>query len=273
RAFAKGDYQKAEAYYTEAIINDSSNPNYYTNRALVRTKLKSWEQVLEDCDVALRLDPQSLKGHHYKALALIALDRATEALPPSQQAYTIALSLKSRSAGTIGQVVLDARKKIWEAREKRRLKQEASLLLESIEGLRKLGECEKEEIRRNARDGSFGYELSEEELESELASVHQRVEQRVEDLKNVFAMSNERAQVREIPEYLMDSITFNIMIDPVVTKHGQSYDRFTILEHLRRQQTDPLTREPMTEEDLRPNLALKNACEEFLEKNGWAADW
>jgi STIP1 homology and U-box containing protein 1 len=71
----------------------------------------------------------------------------------------------------------------------------------------------------------------------------------------------------------MDSITFNIMIDPVVTKHGQSYDRVTILEHLRRQQTDPLTREPMTEDDLRPNIALKNACEDFLDKNGWAADW
>jgi hypothetical protein len=42
------------------------------------------------------------------------------------------------------------------------------------------------------------------------------------------------------------------------------------MEHLKRSPTDPLTREPLRVEDLRPNLALKAACEEFLEENGWA---
>lgn len=46
-----------------------------------------------------------------------------------------------------------------------------------------------------------------------------------------------------------------------------------MLEHLRRSETDPLTREPLRVQDLRPNLALKQACEEFLENNGWAVDW
>ena len=64
------------------------------------------------------------------------------------------------------------------------------------------------------------------------------------------------------------------MIDPVITKNGQSYDRSTILDHLRRSKTDPLTREVLYESDLRPNLALKAACQEFLEKNaGWAVDY
>lgn len=45
------------------------------------------------------------------------------------------------------------------------------------------------------------------------------------------------------------------------------------MEHLKRSHTDPLTREPLRPEDLRPNLALKQACEEFLEANGWAVDW
>jgi len=76
-----------------------------------------------------------------------------------------------------------------------------------------------------------------------------------------------------VPDYLIDNITFSIMHDPVVTKHGQSYERATILEHLRRSKTDPLTREPLTEEDLRPNLALRAACEEFMQANGWAVDY
>lgn len=72
---------------------------------------------------------------------------------------------------------------------------------------------------------------------------------------------------------MIDNISFAVMHDPVMTKTGQSYDRSTMLEHLRRSATDPLTREPLRESDLRPNLALKQACEEFLDRNGWAVDW
>ncbi len=76
-----------------------------------------------------------------------------------------------------------------------------------------------------------------------------------------------------MPDYLIDNISFGIMHDPVITKTGQSYDRATILEHLKRSQTDPLTREPLRKEDLRSNVALKQACQEFLDNNGWAVDW
>lgn len=57
------------------------------------------------------------------------------------------------------------------------------------------------------------------------------------------------------------------------TKTGKSYERASIMEHLSRQSTDPLTREPLVAADLRPNLALRQACEDFLEENGWAVDW
>lgn len=76
-----------------------------------------------------------------------------------------------------------------------------------------------------------------------------------------------------MPDYLIDSVTFAIMHDPVVTKNGISYDRSTLVEHLKRSDRDPLTGDPLTMDDLRPNRALKAACEDFLEKNGWAVDW
>ncbi len=78
---------------------------------------------------------------------------------------------------------------------------------------------------------------------------------------------------QEVPDYLIDNISFTVMHDPVVTKLGQSYDRSTVLDHLRRSPTDPLTSEPLRIEDLRPNLALRAASEKYLEENGWAADW
>lgn len=45
------------------------------------------------------------------------------------------------------------------------------------------------------------------------------------------------------------------------------------MEHLRRHPSDPLTREPLSISDLRPNLGLRQACDAFLEENGWAVDW
>ena len=78
---------------------------------------------------------------------------------------------------------------------------------------------------------------------------------------------------QEVPDYLIDSISFTVMHDPVITKTGNSYDRVTLMEHFKWSYTDPLTREPLRADDIRPNLALKQACNDFLENNGWAVDY
>lgn len=62
------------------------------------------------------------------------------------------------------------------------------------------------------------------------------------------------------------------MHDPVITPSGHTFERTSILRHIQRNPVDPITRAPMTIRDLRPNYALKAACDEFLAKNGWAVD-
>lgn len=60
----------------------------------------------------------------------------------------------------------------------------------------------------------------------------------------------------------------------VITKNGNSYERATIIEHLKRSPTDPLTRESLTIDELRPNIALRQACTELFEQHrGWVYDW
>jgi STIP1 family protein 1 len=76
-----------------------------------------------------------------------------------------------------------------------------------------------------------------------------------------------------VPDWLIDGITFEVMHDPVVTPAGNSFDRIGIVKYVEKAGVDPLTRVSMTVDDLRPNYALKAACEEFLDKNGWAVDW
>ena len=92
-------------------------------------------------------------------------------------------------------------------------------------------------------------------------------------MKNVWARAEESAKKRVVPEYLTDAITFGVMLDPVVTKTGHSYDRASILEHLKRSKTDPLTRGELEVKDLRDNVALRECVEEFWKGNGWAVDW
>lgn len=87
-------------------------------------------------------------------------------------------------------------------------------------------------------------------------------------------LANPCACVKQVvPDYLIDSISFEIMHDPVITPSGHSFDRVGILKHLQQSDVDPISRVPMTAADLRPNYALKAACEDFLNKNGWAVDW
>lgn len=109
----------------------------------------------------------------------------------------------------------------------------------------------------------------------EKKDLKEEYDKKVGDLRTAFAVSDpEHLEKREVPDYLVDGITFEIMHDPVVTRNGRSYERATLIEHLKRSPTDPLTREPLRIEDLRPNIALKDACEEFLLANsGWVYDW
>lgn len=76
-----------------------------------------------------------------------------------------------------------------------------------------------------------------------------------------------------VPDYLVDGITFEIMHDPVMTPSGSSFDRLAIVKYVEQAGVDPITRTGMTVNDLRPNYALKAACEDFLDRNGWAVDW
>lgn len=76
-----------------------------------------------------------------------------------------------------------------------------------------------------------------------------------------------------MPDYLIDSISFEIMHDPVITPSGHSFDRVGIMKHIQQNPVDPISRAPMTVNDLRSNYALKAMCDDFLDKNGWAVDW
>lgn len=261
RYFQAGEYEKAEALYTKAITADSLAPLILTNRAMARVKLGMYQGVVDDCDESLRLLPHNMKAYYYKCQALLEMKRPHEALEAGKKAYDLAANSRDhaweRSLGNIVSWVLKCKKAVWEKREAARLREREPLKLEVLELMQK--ECEREVEAVEEADKEDVRKMWQEKME--------RVGKVWEKAEGV------ETQRREVPEYMIDDITFAIMHDPVITKTGNSYERASIMEHLRRSHTDPLTRSPLSPEELRPNIALREACEAFLEENGWAVDY
>jgi STIP1 family protein 1 len=226
----------------------------------------------------------------FTAQAQVALSHPNEAYTSALRAYDLCVSspTATSSASTISALVLKCKKMKWENRERDRIRRRGDLLAELETAL----EAERAtELATAAK--SFAEEPAKVAEEDKV--INEVYDQKVDDLRTAFAVSNpEHMQKREVPDYLVDTITFEIMHDrklpmdnlaglgtvnansdaAVVTKHGHSYERATLIEHLKRSPTDPLTREPLSISDLRPNMALKQACTEFMETNsGWIYDW
>jgi len=95
--------------------------------------------------------------------------------------------------------------------------------------------------------------------------------ERIKILSDVFNKAAEADIPNEVPEFLCCKITLDIFRDPVITPSGVTYERAVLLEHIRKVgKFDPITREPIKPEQLVPNLAIKEAVQDYLGKHGWA---
>ncbi|KAK3400248.1 hypothetical protein B0T20DRAFT_180493 [Sordaria brevicollis] len=270
RHFQKGDYIAAEALYTKAILSDPSNPLLYTNRAMARLKLPDppYFSIVEDCEECLRLSSSSssssggnknMKALYYLSQSHLALKNYDQAVSYALLAHEKCVETGDKSLPAITAQVLKCKKERWEHREKLRKREEQEVEEEMVELLT-------QEMERMMKDET------DQEGKEETKKMY---EEKIETLRNVFerARKKEEQRRREPPDWAVDDISFQVMVDPVMTKTGKSYERASIEEHLRRSETDPLTRTPLTIKDLVPNIDLKHACEEFLNENGWAVDW
>jgi hypothetical protein len=63
------------------------------------------------------------------------------------------------------------------------------------------------------------------------------------------------------------SITHEIMIDPVITSDGHTYERSAIEKWLNYNNHSPMTREIITKDSIVPNIALRDIISKHLKKN------
>jgi STIP1 family protein 1 len=222
--------------------------------------------------------PHNMKAHFLLAQALCLSGNKTESLKEIKETHKQVLEdiqtygehdkrSGFNSFKTIMEWGLRIRKEVWEER----VLLQTPLLSELLEALEEKREKRLREVGIEEGTGE-GERLVD--LEEKLQGVRNEYDRKIEECKRVFRGAGDKAENRrDMPDWAWDGISFNLMLDPVMTKTGQSYERLSIYKHLERSQTDPLTREPLRKEDLRPNLGLRQAVEDFVEENGWAVEW
>ncbi|CAI5502804.1 unnamed protein product [Closterium sp. Naga37s-1] len=283
--FNKGFLGAAIDAYTEAITFAPGVPVYWTNRALCQRRKCDWPRVEHDCTKALELDRNSVKARFLLGLALVELSRFPEAIRELEKALEALRNdtrlVRSDNLDDIWRVLASAKYRRWEEeakarREKQRaLGEELKLLLKN-----RLGQQVSQLLgKEGALNGSASMDFSslgsidglDPRRAEQVKTLVQQYQERLNTLENVFDKAGAPDRPTEVPDFLCCKITMDIFKDPVITPSGVTYERAVLVDHLKSgKQFDPVTRAPLTPEQLVPNLALRETVQHFLDEHGWA---
>ncbi|KAF9938821.1 STIP1 y and U box-containing protein 1 [Mortierella alpina] len=306
--FKTKSFDDAIHEYSTAIVKDPKVATYYCNRANCYLKLGRYSSVVSDCERVVELDPKSVKGYYFMGKAQLELSQPFEAYSVLKRAYELALEQRSSFTKDIVMIISEAKKRKWIEEERRRLSQVSEtfrylsgLVEQDIQGQidaldQKSGDYQDclqdlqsdREVRLRQLDSIMRRAgTADEYARPYLRSMQQQQRPGALSPEASSYLSTESGEKldsaelqqplapREVPEYMLDKITFEFMHDPVISaKSGITYERNTLLEHFSYgRMFDPVAQVPLTERDLIPNRALKEACDDFLSKNGWAVDY
>ncbi|KAI4901753.1 hypothetical protein NFI96_020442 [Prochilodus magdalenae] len=294
----------------QAAVSMNRNPSvavYYTNRALCYVKLQQYDKALADCKHALELDSQSVKAHFFLGQCHLELENYEEAIGNLQRAYNLAKEQRLNFGDDIPSALRIAKKKRWNSMEEKRISQENELhayltKLILAEREREMEDYREKQVDDNQIDSEIGkikskhdkYLMDMDELFAQVDE-KRKVRGSLEYPHTVPADGAVGVEVeghqafwscdtkpsisvlttkREIPDYLCGKISFELMREPCITPSGITYDRKDIEEHLQRVgHFDPVTRSPLTQDQLIPNLAMKEVIDAFIQENGWVEDY
>ena len=72
------------------------------------------------------------------------------------------------------------------------------------------------------------------------------------------------------PDYILDPISREPMVDPVVLENGMSYERESITEWFKRSNLDPMTNKKLKSKKMAPNMSLRHAIMGYY--NNWTKE-
>lgn len=247
KLFSHRKYEQALKQYSRAIQKAPTCDVLFTNRALCKIKLKKYDDACTDAREAIVLSQINVKGHYLLGQALMHLERYDDALKSLQTAQKLAIDQRRNFGEEIAQSIRTTKKKRWEDLESKRKQQEIELEDYLVNLVKKNTDSENK--------------ISEQQS-------------RIRQIKDLFGQVDERRKQREVPDYLCDKISFELLTDPVITPSGITYNKRDIEEHLQKVgHFDPVTSSKLTSDMLVPNLVMKEVVETFVEENEWAVDY
>jgi len=224
KAFKNGEFEIAEENYSLAIQKRSDDPIFYTNRAFVRLRLQNWQGTVSDCQRSIEFTGKApnYKAHFYLGRAQLELNHPHEALTAALVAYDQVMypeSDRERAAASsipsILTLLIACKRRTFEARQSEHQRSKADLLVkleQSLQDTRRVGlQRIEEDLRANA--------IGPIQAEEERMEIESTAEQEIDNLRSFFAVADPTNHPKkEIPDWAIDTITFELMHDPVITR-------------------------------------------------------
>lgn len=220
---------KTNTCFLISIEADPHTAALHTNLAFAQLKQELFRECIESCEEALVIDSHSMKAHYYKAQCLCALGENDEALRSADKALEICVADVNKSVqggkvsngkamgslGPVCDVVLRCYRGRWEVAEKQReadAQADASKLMERASQDQQLQATLLGLVAEDAtRRREAGEIVVDEDVEANMSAIRTRFE-----AKQGNANPETNKAQRKVPDWLIDDISFNPMVDPVI---------------------------------------------------------
>jgi STIP1 family protein 1 len=180
--------------------------------------------AISDCNESVRLQPHNMKAFYYRAQAELSLRDYMGALEDALKAYNLASKSGDKawekSMSSIVVLILKIKKERWEAREEKRLAERNRVRDKIIRLLDEDAARQKADLE-SARRGvnAHGSFMSESEDDSSMRLIEEEAQATIQVVKDTWnAAAPEEERVREVPEWMICDITFQIFHDPVMVR-------------------------------------------------------
>lgn len=181
---------------------------------MARLKLNLWDSVISDCEAVLALPSgdTNIKAHYYLSQAHLELSSPASALPHALRAHALCAASNDKSLAAVTAVVLRCKKDRWVQAERLRRREDADLERNVLDMLQREAEAD----MSTAMD------------DDEKQAVAEEAEAKRKRMEAVFERAREAAdRRREPPDWLIDDISFCVLVDPVIV----SFRAFLQLRH------------------------------------------
>ena len=244
------DYNSAIKSYTKAISLNNSEPIYYTNRAKSYINLKNFSKAIKDAEFAIEIDEKTIKAHFIIGKCLCEIGRR---LKDSKKIDTAIKRYKKA-------------KSLCSSQNKKNFEKEIS---ENILRAKKLKfYIEKIIYEKEAKEK---YEELLKKIENDININENEKNEYLEDLKKFFKFDYKKN--KEIPNEFICPISNKLMMNPFITKYGNTYEEFFIKDFVMKNNKDFLEEKILKVDEIYPNLNMRHAVEDFVDENSWAFEY